>query len=55
MPCCQALQTADCFIIIHPNWWGVLPAILKNWIDKVMRLKVRYEIKDIHKGNPVTF
>jgi len=28
---------ADAYIIIHPNWWGQPPAVLKGWIDRVLR------------------
>lgn len=28
---------ADGFVVIHPNWWGMPPAILKGWIDRVFR------------------
>lgn len=27
----------DGYIIVHPNWWGQPPAILKGWIDRVIR------------------
>jgi NAD(P)H dehydrogenase (quinone) len=32
---CQEISCADGIIIIHPNWWGQPPAILKGWIDRV--------------------
>ena len=32
----QVLET-DFFVIVHPNWWGMPPAILKGWIDRVIR------------------
>jgi len=28
---------ADGYIVVHPNWWGQPPAILKGWIDRVLR------------------
>ena len=28
---------------MHPNWWGQPPAILKGWIDRVLRQGVAYE------------
>ena len=37
---CQHLDQlpgADGYVMIHPNWWGQPPAILKGWIDRVIR------------------
>lgn len=38
----QELKETDGIIIIHPNWWGQPPAILKGWIDRVMRENIAY-------------
>ncbi len=38
----QEIKEADGIIIIHPNWWGQPPAILKGWIDRVLRENVAY-------------
>ena len=27
----------------HPNWWGMPPAILKGWVDRVVRPGLAYE------------
>nr|WP_290528577.1 NAD(P)H-dependent oxidoreductase [Akkermansia sp.] len=27
---------------MHPNWWGQPPAIMKGWIDRVLREEVAY-------------
>ena len=40
---CDEVASADGIIIIHPNWWGMPPAILKGWIDRVIRPGVAYE------------
>lgn len=40
---CQEVQAADGYVIVHPNWWGQPPAILKGWIDRVFRQGVVYE------------
>jgi NAD(P)H dehydrogenase (quinone) len=29
--------SADGIVIIHPNWWCQPPAILKGWVDRVLR------------------
>ena len=34
---CDEIKNADGIVIIHPNWWGQPPAILKGWIDRVIR------------------
>ena len=39
---CIELAAADVIVIAHPNWWGQPPAILKGWIDRVMRLDTAY-------------
>ena len=38
----REIQEADGIIIIHPNWWGQPPAILKGWVDRVLRENVAY-------------
>ena len=32
---CQEISSTDGIIIVHPNWWGQPPAILKGWVDRV--------------------
>ncbi len=50
---CQEISQADGIIIIHPNWWGQPPAILKGWIDRVIRAGVAYEFLDTDSGEGV--
>lgn len=52
---CTELQSAEGIVIIHPNWWGQPPAILKGWIDRVIRPGVAYcfEEGDSGEGVPV--
>ena len=33
----QQVLDADFYVVVHPNWWGMPPAILKGWIDRVLR------------------
>ena len=47
---CREIAQADGIIIIHPNWWGQPPAILKGWIDRVIRPGVAYEFTEGDKG-----
>lgn len=52
---CNEIAAADGIIIVHPNWWGQPPAILKGWIDRVIRPGVAYEFLagDGGEGVPV--
>ena len=52
---CKELTLADGIIVIHPNWWGQPPAILKGWVDRVIRprLAYRFEEGDSGEGIPV--
>ena len=45
---CDELINADGIIIVHPNWWGQPPAILKGWIDRVFRRGIAYKF---HQGD----
>lgn len=47
---CAEIVEADSIIIIHPNWWGQPPAILKGWIDRVLRPGVTYEFNENDDG-----
>ena len=39
---CAEITTADGIVIVHPNWWGQPPAILKGWVDRVFRPGLAY-------------
>ena len=39
---CDEVLAADGYVIVHPNWWGMPPAILKGWIDRVIRQGTMY-------------
>lgn len=38
----EEIRSADGIVIIHPNWWGQPPAVLKGWVDRVLRENVAY-------------
>ena len=40
---CEEILAADGYIIVHPNWWAMPPAVLKGWLDRVLRQGVAYE------------
>jgi putative NADPH-quinone reductase len=50
---CHEIKTADGVIIIHPNWWGQPPAILKGWIDRVIRPGVAYQFLEGDQGEGI--
>lgn len=50
---CAEISEAAGIIIIHPNWWGQPPAILKGWVDRVMRPGVAYEFLESDKGEGI--
>jgi NAD(P)H dehydrogenase (quinone) len=52
---CSELANCDGIIVIHPNWWGQPPAIMKGWIDRVFRPGVAYKFLegDMGEGIPV--
>jgi NAD(P)H dehydrogenase (quinone) len=50
---CKELQEAQGIIFVHPNWWGQPPAILKGWIDRVLRPGVAYTFLEGDSGEGV--
>lgn len=50
---CAQISDASGIIIIHPNWWGQPPAILKGWIDRIIRPGVAYQFLEGDKGEGV--
>ncbi len=50
---CEELAQADGIVIVHPNWWGQPPAVMKGWIDRVIRPGVAYEFKEGDGGEGV--
>ena len=47
------LLSADGLIFVHPNWWGMPPAALVGWIDRVVRSGVAYKFVAGDKGEGV--
>jgi NAD(P)H dehydrogenase (quinone) len=50
---CREIAEAEGIIIIHPNWWGQPPAILKGWVDRVLRSGVAYEFLEGDSGEGI--
>lgn len=43
---CDELLAADGYVVVHPNWWGQPPAMLKGWIDRVIRQGLAYSFAE---------
>jgi NAD(P)H dehydrogenase (quinone) len=50
---CQEIASAEGIIMVHPNWWGMPPAILKGWVDRIIRPGVAYEFLEGDSGEGV--
>jgi len=52
---CAEVVQADGLVFVHPNWWGMPPAILTGWVDRVLRPGVAYVFQgeDLGEGIPV--
>jgi len=49
----KEITQADGIVIIHPNWWGQPPAILKGWVDRVLTENVAYTFSKGDGGAPL--
>lgn len=43
---CDEVAAADALVLVHPNWWGQPPAIVKGWVDRVLRYGVAYTFRE---------
>ena len=50
---CYEIVDAEGIVVVHPNWWGMPPAVLKGWIDRVLRVDVAYRLVTNEKGDGV--
>jgi NAD(P)H dehydrogenase (quinone) len=52
---CDEILAADGIVIVHPNWWSQPPAILKGWVDRVLRSGQAYKfiVNANGEGKPV--
>lgn len=50
---CREIAEADGIVIVHPDWWGQPPAILKGWIDRVIRPGVAYRFREGDNGEGI--
>ncbi len=42
----RELIEAEVLIVVHPNWWGMPPANLVGWIDRVIRQGFCYQFTE---------
>lgn len=49
----REVAQADGIVVVHPNWWSMPPAILKGWMDRVLRPGVAYKFGTNEKGEGV--
>jgi NAD(P)H dehydrogenase (quinone) len=50
---CKEIAATDGIVIIHPDWWGMPPAILKGWIDRILRPGVAYRFAETDSGEGI--
>jgi NAD(P)H dehydrogenase (quinone) len=50
---CEEIAHAEGIVVVHPNWWGQPPAILKGWVDRVLRPGTAYEFLEGDGGEGV--
>jgi putative NADPH-quinone reductase len=46
----EELANADALVIIHPIWWGMPPAVINGWVDRVFRVGVAYRFQEVAPG-----
>ncbi|UQW99511.1 NAD(P)H-dependent oxidoreductase [Streptomyces sp. RerS4] len=45
------VATLDTLVFIHPNWWGMPPAVLTGWVQRVLAPGVAYKLESA-QGEP---
>ena len=50
---CDEITAADGIVIVHPDWWGMPPAILKGWIDRILRPGIAYRFAETDSGEGI--
>ncbi|WP_433662110.1 NAD(P)H-dependent oxidoreductase [Nocardia sp. CA-128927] len=46
------LTELDALIFVHPNWWGMPPAIMAGWVQRVLTPAAAYKLADA-AGEPI--
>lgn len=50
---CDEIAEAQGIVFVHPNWWGMPPAVPKGWIDRVLRPGVAYRFYEGDTGEGI--
>jgi putative NADPH-quinone reductase len=50
---CDEIGSADGIVVVHPDWWGMPPAVLKGWIDRILRPGVAYRFAENDAGEGI--
>ncbi|MGW0700232.1 NAD(P)H-dependent oxidoreductase [Streptomyces sp. NPDC002867] len=45
------VATLDALVFVHPNWWGMPPAVLTGWVQRVLAPGVAYKLASA-EGEP---
>ncbi|MEU5431843.1 NAD(P)H-dependent oxidoreductase [Streptomyces sp. NPDC020719] len=40
----REVATLDALVFVHPNWWGMPPAVLTGWVQRVLAPGVAYKL-----------
>ncbi|MEU6892353.1 NAD(P)H-dependent oxidoreductase [Streptomyces sp. NPDC046557] len=48
----EEVATLDAMVFVHPNWWGMPPAVLVGWVQRVLVPGVAYKLGTA-EGEPV--
>ncbi|MEU9111035.1 NAD(P)H-dependent oxidoreductase [Streptomyces sp. NPDC048483] len=40
----EEVATLDAMVFVHPNWWGMPPAVLTGWMQRVLVPGVAYKL-----------
>ncbi|WP_299533550.1 NAD(P)H-dependent oxidoreductase [uncultured Streptomyces sp.] len=40
----REVATLDVLVFVHPNWWGMPPAVLTGWVQRVLAPGVAYKL-----------
>ncbi len=47
----EELRQAEGLVVVHPNWWGMPPAILTGWVNRIVVPGVAYRLAEA-TGHP---